>query len=166
MKKAYNAYKSKSNSQLKSGGEHGWEAYVPPKPSVDPQPQHSRAQACRVCQSVMHRAANCPHDPNPQRNFSNVRQDRGFYPQNTQSTQRPQASGGNQNFGQTPRFDNPTRGFQPRPSNYNPNFNQGRGQGYNPQGNRNPNWADSRPPPQRGPNEVPYRGNFAPRGPN
>ncbi|MCP4473481.1 MAG: hypothetical protein GY821_02705, partial [Gammaproteobacteria bacterium] len=46
------------------------------------------------------------------------------------------------------------------------NFNQGRGQGYNPQGNRNPNWADSRPPPQRGPNEVPYRGNFAPRGPN
>ncbi|MCP4488791.1 MAG: hypothetical protein GY820_15990, partial [Gammaproteobacteria bacterium] len=98
VKKAYQAYKAKSNPQLKSSGEHTGEVSDHSRQTGDQQPNH--AQSCRVCQSVMHRAANCPRDPNQQKNFSNMRQDRGYYSQNGQSTQRSQVTSGSQNYGQ------------------------------------------------------------------
>ncbi|MCP4487512.1 MAG: hypothetical protein GY820_09385, partial [Gammaproteobacteria bacterium] len=64
-------------------------------------------------------------------------------------------------------FDNPNRGFVPRPPVYNTNYGQGRGQNFSPQTYRNPNWSDNRPSP-RGFNEGPYRGNTSsgPANPN
>ncbi|MCP4476345.1 MAG: hypothetical protein GY821_17655 [Gammaproteobacteria bacterium] len=106
VRNCYESYRQKSSPWNRDGGEKTTEASEPPRPSFESRPPPGRGPSCFTCQSVFHRAANCPHGTGAQRNPPNVRQDRAFHPQNVQPPPKPLNYGGNQNSNQAPRFDN------------------------------------------------------------
>ncbi|MCP4492123.1 MAG: hypothetical protein GY820_33170, partial [Gammaproteobacteria bacterium] len=89
VKNCYELYHQKSSPLNRDSGEKITEASGPPRVQSDGRPPPGRPQPCYTCQSIFHRAANCPHGIGVQRNPPNVRQDRAFYPSNVQPSPKP-----------------------------------------------------------------------------